>query len=482
MEIRNNGDVSNMELPLQLHISFKKVFEVFQKYADESLKTHPFHQSSKVMVSEIKKYPELIDGFSDFSLLQKHQEVISLLLDALFPEILSSNEIKAATIPFSFTSFKFTDRFKDILENAGEDYELKVRNLEDDLMYIFACTLILASVYHYPVDLKRPFYFDIPDKKTETIKHYRIAFNGDFIEIFPSENAPKITLEDIKLLLDNFDDISIWKEKFPPNSYIFKGFSIMNLFDVTPDETLTAIRVNLIQKDDGSIVGKLSTNLSNFYGIPDLKVGYSEFDISNIKNEEPRLKQIESILIHDKKTITSKSLFCDVIITKLFIENKDIVISDVEKYGLESNKDHFYEHLKESNIGSIILIPIKSSNNKNLVLLEIGSPRAYELNSVNKQKMKDIIPVFEAAVERNSEEFLNALEATIQEHYTSIHPSVKWRFYEAAENYQTKLFIEEENGAFMKQQKNTKKHYIQNKKTLKLKKLYLMRYILCMVK
>ncbi len=75
-----------------------------------------------------------------------------------------------------------------------------------------------------------------------------------------------------------------------------------------------------------------------------------------------------------------------------------------------------------------------------MALLEIASPRPYELNSVSQNKLKDIIPVFEAAVKRTSEEHQNILEATIQEHYTTIHPTVKWRFYEAAEKHHNDSF------------------------------------------
>ena len=96
-------------------------------------------------------------------------------------------------------------------------------------------------------------------------------------------------------------------------------------------------------------------------------------------------------------------------------------------------------------IGSIILIPIKAKSNKDVAVLEIASPRPYELNSINKNKLKDILPVFELAVERASKEHENELEATIQEYYTSIHPSVKWRFSEAAEKYHTDLHNKEEN-------------------------------------
>ncbi len=88
-------------------------------------------------------------------------------------------------------------------------------------MYIIACTFILQYVYDYKVDTKRPFYFDIPDKKLGTMKYYRAAFNGDFSEIYATENAPILTEKDFKELLNNFEDINVWREKFPKDSYVF---------------------------------------------------------------------------------------------------------------------------------------------------------------------------------------------------------------------------------------------------------------------
>lgn len=445
MEIRQPKNLQNIELPLQLNISFEKIYQMLSGYASDGQKDHPFHASANIMVQEIQKYPELITGFSDFSLLKKHEEIIDLLLEGLFPIILTNNEIKAATMPFTFTSFKFTDRFESIIQNAGDDYELRIRDFEEDTLYIMACTLILGLVHNTAVDLKRPFFFDIPDKEAGITKHYRVAFNGDFMEIFPTDKAPKLTEEDIKLLLDNFDNLDVWREKFPPNSYIFKGFGLMNLFDVTADETISSIRNTLLEKHDGSINDKLQKDLREFFNIKDLTTGFSLFDTSNSKLEATYVKKSESIILNDECAIDCNLFFCEHIFERVFHQIENTAISDVEKYGIQSNHNFFYKRLKEKNIGSILLIPIKSSNNNDLALIEIASPRAYELNSVNQEKLKDLIPVFEAAIERSADEYQNVLEATIQEHYTSIHPSVKWRFYEAAEKYQTDIFNKEEN-------------------------------------
>jgi hypothetical protein len=435
MKIIVPNSVLDKELPLQLNISFQKVFVLFQKYTDTEYAHHPYHGAAKEMVRIFEKHPELNTGFSDYSLLEKYKEQINLLLDPLFPEPLQLNEIKAASIPFSFTSFKFTKRFENIINNAGEDFELNVRNFEDDGMYIMACTFILSSVYGYKVDVKRPFYFDIPDKTTGTMKYYRANFNADFSEITPTENAPKLTQEDFKELLDNFDNIDLWREKLPPNSYLFKGFGLISLFDVTAEEMISSIKENLLAGGE-KLLSKLENNLRNFYGIKDLKLGYSIFDNTNSKIYGTLVKKSNSIILADSlEIICDDSYFCNGILEKIFKNHETFVISDLEQYGSATSKNPFYKNLQKNKIQSIIIIPIEATAKGDLALLEIASPRAYELNSLNINKLKDIIPVFEAAVKRTSEEHQNILEATIQEHYTSIHSAVKWRFYQAAEKY-----------------------------------------------
>jgi hypothetical protein len=298
--------------------------------------------------------------------------------------------------------------------------------------------MILNVCYGYTIDLKRPFYFDIPDKNLGVTKHYRVSFNGDFCQVVPTENAPKITDEDVKVLLDNYDNIEIWKEKFPLESYVFKGFGIMNLYDVTFDETLSSLRENLLRSDD-NLLADIRQNLSEFFNIRDLKLGFSMYGTPENDTYISHIKKSESLLFKDEKEIACSEFFCEGIMKNIFQDHNEMAISDIEKYKLNAGENGFYKRLKAQGIHSIILIPIKASKGRDLAVLEIASPKAYDLNSVNQQKLRDIIPVFEAAVSRASEDHQNILEATIQEQYTSIHPTVKWRFYDAAEVYQNKL-------------------------------------------
>jgi hypothetical protein len=421
--------IVDVELPMKLEISFRGVYDFYKKYANDL--QHPYYKSALSVLEEIDKYPFLIEGFSDYSLLEKHKAQVELLMNPLFPDVLLNNEIKIATLPFTFLNFKYTTRFENILKNAGDDFSLSFRSLDDNEIYIQACTFILAHCHNFHIDLRRPWFFEIPNKSKGTNNHYRVTLNGDFSEFEITDKAPAITEVDYKMLLDNYENIEVWKEKFPPGSYIFKGFVLMNLFDVTAEETLSQLKDDLLKKDD-NILEKVERNLREFFGINDLKVGYSVFDFTT-NMTSARIKKSQSLIVKNIEEING-DFFCEGIINNVIRNEEVMAISNVETYGKANNYNLFYQSLKSQDIESIILVPLRGATDL-ISLLEIASPRVFELNSVNKTKLKDVIPVFKTAVERLAEEEKNLLESFIQENYTSIHPAVKWRFYESAENY-----------------------------------------------
>ena len=62
MKILETSLTNKVALPLQLNISFQKVFELFEKYASAEFVQHPFHSSAKKLVLLFKKHPKLFDN------------------------------------------------------------------------------------------------------------------------------------------------------------------------------------------------------------------------------------------------------------------------------------------------------------------------------------------------------------------------------------------------------------------------------------
>ena len=223
------------EFPLKIKIGFKKVFEAFNEQAKKNKTVK--EQTEEILALE-KEYPLLSSGISDFKDLSKYKAQIDTILDPLFPSVLESNEIKFATIPFQEVAIKSTQRYKNILEEAGSDFCMDIINFDDDQFYVMGCSLILNQYYGKKVDFKRSFYYKIPDAQG-IVKNYRLSYNGDFVDIQKTAKAKDISEEDMNILLESFDDVSVWKEKFPPNSWVFNGFVIATLIDVTMDASIS---------------------------------------------------------------------------------------------------------------------------------------------------------------------------------------------------------------------------------------------------
>lgn len=190
--------------PFLVKISFHKVLQRYEQMAksDDEFKV----AKAKRILDIVLTHPELKDGFDDISLLKTYEKEIKIILEDSFSELLTKNEIKAASIPFENIIFNCSERFEKIIKIAGEDYELTIRNMPEGHLYIMACTVILAHHYKTDLQFRRPLFYDIPDANG-IMRHYRIMYNADFMEALPTDKAVDITDDDIAELLDNFDNI-----------------------------------------------------------------------------------------------------------------------------------------------------------------------------------------------------------------------------------------------------------------------------------
>ena len=238
-------DVLTEYFPLDIKISFKKLIDIYRTNLNEE---NPLVvKRAKQVLKTVAEYPQLLDGIT-YQDSYKYIPQIDHILEDLFSPMLQDNEIKIACLPFNNTAFKATRRYTTIIHAAGEGFEPEIKNFDEDHYYIMGCSIILGQYYGYSIDFRRPFYYDIPDANG-ILKHYRIVYNGDYIDIEKDPGAKTITQEDVNELLDNFTDIDLWKEKFPPNSYTFRGFVIANLFNVTADVSISDFKNNLLKFD-----------------------------------------------------------------------------------------------------------------------------------------------------------------------------------------------------------------------------------------
>ncbi|WP_055442645.1 hypothetical protein [Lacinutrix himadriensis] len=441
--------INKSESPMHLKISFNKLLD---HYEDLATSADAFiAKQAKRVLKVAAPYPVLREGFTDYELLNKYKNEIQIILQDSFSPVLTKNEIKTASIPFENIIFNSSERFKSIVKTAGEDFELKIKNMPEDDRYILYCTIILNFYYGYSLDFKRPFYYEIPDAKG-IMRYYKILYNADFTEIIPNEDAPKITQEDYDELLDNFENIDKWKAKFPPNSYTFKGFVISNMFDVTDDQSISNIKSSLIgenKRKDESFMEGFHDIFRSLLGLKDIRVGFSVYNKEDKTFERVYGAGMHSFLLNNIAASNCSDTLCKWSYNRLLVEKKYFSVSNVPLM-FEKTKGEI-PHIKvlhEQGIQSAIFAPIANKEGV-MGIFEIVSEKPKILNSINANKLADIMPFIVSAVERSKNEEENLIEAIIQQECTSIHSSVNWRFVKEAKNF-IKAKLEGEEPSFNK--------------------------------
>ncbi|MGB5418249.1 GAF domain-containing protein, partial [Algibacter sp.] len=428
-----------IESPMMLKVGFSKLLGHYEELANSD--DDFLSANAKRILKAVEPYPELRDGFSNVQVLKDREKEISIILQDSFAPILTKNEIKTASVPFHDLIFNSSERFKNIIKTAGDDFELHIRNMPEDDRYIIACTIILNFCYGYNLNFKRPFYYEIPDENG-ILHYYKILYNADFCEIIPTNEAKKITKEDYEELLDNFENIALWKEKFPPKSYVFKGFVISNIFDITADQSISNIKSTLIgenkRKSENFMEG-FHEIFRSLLMIKDIKVGFSIYNKEEGVFERVYGAGIKSFLLGDRDSEKCSDALCAWSYNRLLNENKYFSVSDVDKmFEKAKGRAPHIISLYEQGIKSAIFAPITSDEGL-MGIIEIVSNKPRVLNSVNANKLVDVMPFIISAVERSKNEEENLIEAIIQQECTSVHSSVKWRFKKEA-----KAFIKDE--------------------------------------
>lgn len=422
------------ENPFQIKISFHKVLETLEQIAASDVDYRSNY--ARALLEKSAQVPELRDGMTNMQQIEDNTTLINHLLADLFPTALTHNEIKAVTIPFLNITFNFTERFKKILKEAGNDFDMTIRDFDQHQFYVMSCCLILNAYYSQHFDFSKPLFYDIPDSEG-IVKHYRILYNADFLEIIPTEKSKTITDEDIELLIDNYDDFDLWKEKFPPQSWILKGFGMVILYDATTDNAVSNLKSNLlkISGEEAELGISFETIFQSIFKIADLRIGFTSFIAEETKfNNMPHDNKPHSFLLFKEFEIECVNMMNSKIYKTLVEEKKVLVISNLAKYVGDPKECTFCCNLISQNIQSCILAPVVKGDTL-LGIIELVSPKKGELNTLNANKLDIVMPFIVDSIDRYNSDVQNKIEVVVQKEYTTIHPSVYWKFQKEARKF-----------------------------------------------
>ena len=424
--------LSDSDTPFSIQLSLSPVIEILEKsVADLSGERKA---EALALLREVDEVPELRTGITKVEQVERNQVLISRLLADYFPKALTKNEIKAVSIPYRDIIFNHSERFRNILTAAGPEFQFDIRDFDEHQFYVLSCCLILNEFYGTQLDFGKPLFYDIP-AANGIVKHYRILYNADFLEILPTERSLPLTAEEIDLLINNYDDLELWKSKFPKESWILKGFALMTLFDATVENAVSLFKEKLLVLNVDGFQESVEAIFRSIYRIPDLQVGFTVYN-----KEEGNFtiaafgQKMKSFILHGGNTKFDSDVLCGNSYQCLLEERGYYAVSATTDFYGAHPEEYLAKQFLAQGIHSFILAPVVK-NNSLLGILELVSPRVKELNSINANKLDVVMPFLIDAIDRLMDDLQNQIQAFIQDKYTAIHSSVYWKFKAEAQQF-----------------------------------------------
>ncbi len=412
-------------------LSLKPLIDFWRGVAEDP--TAPLAPLAPSILEAVDAAPELLAPIEDFSLLEPHQGLIERMMIAVFPAGLSKEVYAAAFPPFMMMPIHATSRFYRLIEHA-EKHEDMNEQVETRKKIMRAYHHLLDTYYGVKLHFDVPMLFPTKGKTTGLSRYFR--FNVDFTFCDPALHGdlPQLSDEDLSELQSDPMNLDLWTEKLPPDLFELQGMVILSAVDVTDQEVLSLLKHDLLQKDamaSAERLDKLQDRLRTLLRCPDLQVGL--LHLERVDPEAiPTARPVGRSLLFGTQNAAPACTHGHVSSYGHVVKKMEpIVISDLEQAPYETGFEYY---LREQGFRSVMLAPL-TQDQEIIGVLEIASPAAGALNSLNVLKLDEVISLFTTALRRSLDERENRLQAVIKQQYTAVHPTVEWRFREAAASF-----------------------------------------------
>ncbi len=366
--------------------------------------------------------------------LEKMDDIeLQKLLGRMFPAIFLNDQKSFIAPPFR-KQFRFqSPATKDLFNSGDWMMKMDVNHHEKKMIttIVRAGAFLLKNFYNVDIDHFHSQVMTFKNIKTGLEKHCEIEIKNDFIEAKAIKPLKKLSKKQIGELINNIFEESLWLEAFPPENFEFSGFLIGTFYDVTGIETMSILKNKVTLSDEEMspefFFPFLEQQLKNYLKITDLRAGMvmvtfedffhgESFSLTGTNDTNLLKGDTEKVSIYKKAfKINEPTLISDLTV----LENSDVT-----------------EMLLKNNIKSLILLPIYDPSGSLSSIFEIGSSNPMQFNALTLLQLNEFFDLMRLASQRYLQSMEGMIGMFIQQQFTSIHQSVKWKFEEVATKYE----------------------------------------------
>ena len=423
------------EFPFGTRLSLAHLIDFWERQDEDPNSLHA--PLARVIVEKLEDAPELREIIDDRSLLETHRELVDLMMTALVPAGRTDDYYAEAGEPFNYLPFYETPAWRRLGLGDAERFMERLNVPPEQFAsgkVMWAYESVLQEWLGVKANLQTSLVMTVHDEDIGLDRHFSLDVDPRFVSVRLVRDIEKPSSEDIARLLAEPTDIDLWTEVLPPDAFEFDGMTMITAVDVTPHEVISRLKNDLIEKDSMASpekIDRLEHRIRNLLGCPELSLGLIAFDRrADVEAIEGARAVGKSLLLCDDCAPTCPNR-ADSHYAGVFQGTDPVIVQDLETSELRTGYEH---HLRKHGHRSLLLYPLHVDDQL-VGLMELASPHPGDLNAFNARRLVDVVPLFATTLKRNLDELEDHVQALIKRKYTAIHPSVEWRFREAARRY-----------------------------------------------
>ena len=398
-------------LPFNTRLSFEPLFAALER-----------------MGKSAPSLPALRGTIEDASTLEAHRAALRELLGFVLPELMDEDTVLRAYQPFAPSAFFTTARYREVFGADGVEISqangmVKRQFYRENMLFAYR----MLFHRHYDVEISpRAYVKKIRDMRTGLDRFFMNEGSIRFIEVeYPGVEV--LPQHEFKRLLD-MEDVDELERRLPLNGVTYAGFMFIRYVEITELHNVSLLKSELVEPGALRTPDRIRTRMRSILGYEDLEIGM----VLNYESRGGQICNSRSLLSAFEGCMASIG---GSVYEKVIASRTPVFVPDLQEIESDSS---VVELLRERGFRSVGLIPLIEGDEV-IALLELGSPTPERVSATASRKLADLLAPLAVAARREMDETTSAIARTIKTHCTAIHPSVEWRFEQAAYRYNIEL-------------------------------------------
>ena len=439
-------EVFSLKLPdlpipsMNCELTFAPYLEYLEQQKETT--TSQIYKSYLTSISDLlHANTELLNPIADWSILSKHKELSELLRITHLSQAEGDNNLHAFGLPVgdgkSMSCFSWSEEFKEFIVKANNHFKPHTFADTEELhrhIYIE----ILEGCYPEYLKEKLPpqMSVQIVDESGNKKRYFKLNRRSNFAKVVPKDELPEMRQEWADYangVLASFEDI---EQPIPVSKFVIQGFFLFSVVENTEEMALSELRATAAQMhnyDHEHTYEKMRDASLSLLGGDGFEVGFVPFFKVNSRYVYHSSFADISILFSRMSKHMSKEQL-EVAFTYLSDESD----KDLDKHAYVSfntgeatcdEEKMLNGLLLKEGLKSVALVPVKHQD-KVIGVIEIGNTKQDQIDTKILNKAIAAAPYYREYFVFNTRYFEEFLKSFVMQRYTSIQPSVSWKFTE----------------------------------------------------